>query len=632
MPAARALPAAMAAQAVLVVSPVATIDGLTGTPRAIGAQVARADIATTVTASLPLLLALLPIVLVTVAVGTRRRSAAARRAAVALSSISVLFAVVPPLRAMTFAATTLYGVPLALAGAAGVALALREPRMPAPRSTSSRRPRLVFAALTAALVAQGVVGATSSTIPSGLASTLLASDLEFHSATPTAAFDVAEPAQNPHLAPNPGNNIHGDAAMSDAYRDRPLIDPRSAEVISRHLGGVCASVLFDSRGRVIAVCVQPTGVVLNVLDPDSLEVLARRHVADRPFRIDFATNFSGGGYAVLDNADRVVLPTADGRITRWSVAAADGAPEITLVDEFDVSSALADGEAINSAVPDATGPLWIVGRDATVAVLDFSTGEVHATRFKGADIENSLAVGKDGGAYVVSSAALYRMEIVDGAPRVVWEQTYDRGTRKKPGQTSRASGTTPTLFEDESYVAITDNADPRMHVVVYRTDPDIPAAEREVCRVPVFRAAASATDNSLIAMGRSLFVENNYGYNLFTSTNGRTSTPGLARIDVAEDGSGCSQVWSNDEISIPSVVSKGLAVGAIVSYSKEASTAGIDAWYFTAIDATTGELMWRRLAGTGVMFNNHYAATYVGADGTIYTGVLGGLVALRPRT
>ena len=90
-------------------------------------------------------------------------------------------------------------------------------------------------------------------------------------------------------------------------------------------------------------------------------------------------------------------------------------------------------------------------------------------------------------------------------------------------------------------------------------------------------------------------------------------------------------MWANDEIRIPSTVSKGTSSGVIATYTKEESAAGIDAWYFTAVDATTGEIMWRRFAGTGSMVNNHYAATYVGPDGSMLVGVTGGLVALVPE-
>ena len=61
-------------------------------------------------------------------------------------------------------------------------------------------------------------------------------------------------------------------------------------------------------------------------------------------------------------------------------------------------------------------------------------------------------------------------------------------------------------------VAITDNADP-MDAVVYRTATRLRHHQhRVVCQVPVFAKSASASENSLIGSGRSLSVENNYGY------------------------------------------------------------------------------------------------------------------------
>jgi hypothetical protein len=38
---------------------------------------------------------------------------------------------------------------------------------------------------------------------------------------------------------------------------------------------------------------------------------------------------------------------------------------------------------------------------------------------------------------------------------------------------------------------------------------------------------------------------------------------------------------------------------------------------------------WSQLAETGQLYNNHYAPVYLGPDGTLYSGVLGGIVAMR---
>src|SRR5438445_10278697 len=73
------------------------------------------------------------------------------------------------------------------------------------------------------------------------------------------------------------------------------------------------------------------------------------------------------------------------------------------------------------------------------------------------------------------------------------------------------------------WVAITDNADPQMHVVVYWRAPSAPGP-RLLCAVPVFAPGMSATENSLIGTDTSLLVENNYGYTGPASVNGGATT------------------------------------------------------------------------------------------------------------
>jgi hypothetical protein len=201
---------------------------------------------------------------------------------------------------------------------------------------------------------------------------------------------------------------------------------------------------------------------------------------------------------------------------------------------------------------------------------------------------------------------------------------YENTGVQKPGQTQVGSGTTPTLSARD-LVAITDNADP-MNVVVYTR------AGRLVCKQPVFEQGASATDQSLIAAGRSFVVENNYGYAGITATQfGKTSTPGLERVDVSKDLKTCRKVWHSDEIA-PSVVPK-LSVpnGLVYTYTKPPGFTG-DPWYFTALDFRTGRTIYKFQTGAGLGFNNNYAPVTIGPDGTAYVGTLGGLVGVRDAT
>jgi hypothetical protein len=254
--------------------------------------------------------------------------------------------------------------------------------------------------------------------------------------------------------------------------------------------------------------------------------------------------------------------------------------------------------------------------------VDPSTGAVKSLD-TGEPIGNSFATDETGGVYVVTDAALYRFVVgSNGAPEPSWRSTYPNDGTSKPGQTEIGSGTTPTITGP--YVAITDNADP-IDIVVYRR-----ADGGQICTAPVFQKGQSDTDQSLIAAGSSLIAENNYGYSGPAATeNGGSTAPGIERVDVNADGTGCHKVWHSDERA-PSVVPKvSLGAGLVYTYTKEPRTDGKDGWYFTALDFRNGRTVYKRLAGEGLGFNNNYAPVTLGPDGTAYVGVLGGLVALR---
>ncbi len=243
---------------------------------------------------------------------------------------------------------------------------------------------------------------------------------------------------------------------------------------------------------------------------------------------------------------------------------------------------------------------------------------------KGERIVNSLAVDETGGVYVVSDHALYRFGVGrTGDPKIVWRERYDRDSAQKPGQLSQGSGTTPTLV-GKALVVITDNADPRMRVLSYkRTAKNV--RHRKVCSTPVFAPGASATENSIVAVGRSVVVENNHGYEgPQSTTGGRTTAPGIARVDVTRKG--CGLIWESDVVAPTSVPKVSLRTGLLYVYSKPADPA--DPWYFTALDVRSGKLAWKRLTGTGPAWNNHYAAVYLGPDRAAYIATMMGLVRI----
>jgi hypothetical protein len=422
--------------------------------------------------------------------------------------------------------------------------------------------------------------------------------------------------RHPFMAPNERSNLHNDGYMTDTYRRAgPLGENTTAS--STLFVRECASVTFDSADRLETICVGLDRPVLALLDPETLAVLASLELPPRqPGTANPFTNFTGGGYFYLDHRDRAVIPTTTRHVY---VVAQTSEPGFELVADHDLTHVLPRGDAIISVLPDWQGRIWFASVEGRVGWIKRRGSDVRMVEL-GEGITNSFAVDESGGVFVVTDAALYRLQAGRGEVEVAWRRRYADSDIKKPGQSDAGSGTTPTVVGRRN-VAITNNADP-MNIAVYRRGAG--SGGRLVCREPVFEPGASATDQSLIAAGRALIAENNYGYTGPASTSrGGLTTAGLQRVDVKRGR--CETVWVSEEIA-PSVVPKAsLRAGLVYTYTKPPTDDGTDAWYFTALDFRTGETVFKRLAGTGLGYNNNFAPVTIGPDGAAYVGVLGGL-------
>lgn len=437
------------------------------------------------------------------------------------------------------------------------------------------------------------------------------------------------------MAPNPFNNIHDDAWMSDTYAiPGPLgRDPavRSSTLRPAHSGTspvfLCLTATFDSHGRLELGCGGPGEQKLVLADPVTLKPLAWLSL---PPPLSIASGFSAG-YFYLDNRDRAVTSTTTNHILVVAQAGPVAHTRFKVVADYNLSG-LVGSAKLGALVPDWSGRIWFATDiSGMVGVLNPTTGQVHTTSLN-QPIANSFAMTPTG-AYIVTTKAMYRLAAgPNGMPHVAWSAPYQNIGTTKPGQLSPGSGTTPTILGGGQYVTIADNA-AQMHVVVYRTAARlVPGQRRTVCQVPVFPNGAGGTENSLIGSGRSIIAENNYGYLLNQQTLQSTaSVPGAARVDIAANGNGCRLVWANTTVAAPSVVPKlSTATGLVYLYVKHKDPkTGVDVWYWAAVNFRTGKLVWERRSGTGPLYNNHYAGLAIGPTGTAYLGGLGGLMAIK---
>ncbi len=507
---------------------------------------------------------------------------------------------------------------------------------PTPRRIRAgvRRGRLA-ASLSIAFVLAGTLGAAhadDSTIPDGGTSTLPEYTGKPGYDTPVR---MVAPPQNPYMAPNPFSNVHNDAWLTDTAR---ILGPSGRDLVrtsNRLLEArrdpqstffVCGTLTFDSQGRILSPCMGPGEDSLVMIDPVTLEVLAYKQL---PLSSSELTAY-GSAYMYLDKKDRAMMTVGD-EVWAYVATGESGADGFRKVGTYDFSAVVPADSAIQSVMPDWKGRLWAMLQGAgAVAVLDPKSEKVHAVQLKG-QITNSFAVN-DTSAYVVTTKRMYRLDAgKSGKPRITWSRTYKNTGETKPGQKSAGSGTSPTLLAGGRFVAINDNAK-QMHVVVYRTAADLPKnTSRKVCSVAVFDKGKGASENSLVAWKRSTIIQNTYGYELEKGTwNSPPTAPGLARIDVKRGGTKCRKVWQNDSVLVPSVLGKlSTPAGQFYTMTRQDDSNGLPTYFWTTFDADTGEVAWRQMAGTGSQWDSYVPALAIGPEGTLYTGLYGGIASLR---
>lgn len=459
--------------------------------------------------------------------------------------------------------------------------------------------------------------------------------------------------QHPFMAVTDTSAMHSGGWETDTHPAAGTFS-KEAVVSSRRAGGAaarqCATFTFIKAGHPLILCGGLTSFRLQLLDKDTLELLAFHDLPMRPSTFEAAvkrdigiifSDTSGGAYFYLDHEDRAVLADSRQHIRRigpvkendkWLFRESDSwdMREHVPNDCFNYNNLRPKGEcdALTTVVPDYNGYIWWVTRNGRIGSLNPETGSVEATDFDGEEVQNSFAIAK-GGAYVVTDHAMYHMQLVDGMPTVRWRIEYDRGTGRKVGSINQGSGTSPTILGNGKYVTWTDNADDRIAVIVAHTGDIADGQSRQVCRVPIFQDGLSATDNSMIGYNRSIIVENNHGFtNAQVQRDYGDVTGGVVRVDVRENESGCDIIWES-ELKVPSVVPKlSLGNGVAYFYSFDLLDNGDQLWSLVGLDFETGEEVVRVPTGTGVAFNNNWSSIAIAPNGDTYIGTRNGVLKI----
>lgn len=455
----------------------------------------------------------------------------------------------------------------------------------------------------------------------------------------------ANVAQDPGLAPIPYSYIHADSWNSDtASGPAPL--GHDLQTTSSTLGmpavlhqiASSAAMTFDHQGRMITAFVGAGGMRLLLLDPVSLDVLTSYEL------IGAGTDSLGNAYFFVDDQGRIVIGYGAEKIITLREGGTSAAPTLEPVQDrqWDLSAVVPEGDHVAGLLPDWRGRIWFqtAGMGTTagprVGVIDTATSRIRYAQLpKGQQITNGLAVTNDG-TFILTSVALHKFVAgSDGRPRQVWRAAYDHSVDKsRLGQLSVGSGTSPTVLDGGKYVAINDSGK-QMHVCVYRTATKLKKGQRRLLgAMAVFKGQAGQADaNSLLGYRDTIVVENNYGYMWSFDADGNLTSssflPGLACIRITRDGK-LVKVWENDEVASNSVPRLSTQTGLLYVIARQQDTANdVPVFYWTAVDFRTGKVVWQKLMGTGISWDNYWSIPALGPDGTVYVGNYGGMAAIK---
>ena len=263
---------------------------------------------------------------------------------------------------------------------------------------------------------------------------------------------------------------------------------------------------------------------------------------------------------------------------------------------------------------------------------------------------NTFAVDEDGAYFVTNGVNdsgastggyCWALSYSAGKISLRWKSSYENSGLLKPGQRNIGSGTTPTLVtagNGTTCVAITDNAYPKMNVVVYnRSNGTL------LKQTPVFPAMRGCDEASLIGISNRLVVENNFGH---TVTNNESqlvmNEPGLAMLTITDENSDSREladatsseiIWEDNRNTFfaMSMLAResGIIFAHTADWSDDISATKGAMYYISAIDSWDGRVIWRIPLGRGYEFCHDYGGIYFNRSNGIFMGTRNYLVSIQ---
>lgn len=483
-----------------------------------------------------------------------------------------------------------------------------------------------------------------------------------------------EPPCNPYLADSAwAGNHRGSYAQASSPFPGPSGPADGIGVQHLALSAVPVIVSFsppypDGRSVLWASTVGVTGEVAKV-DPvtgDLIDKYQPQLEAGAPPTLPSVS----GAYNLVDREGRLHVTTPTGLQVFGDAEPGVRDSPIALLKDFAIpASVLCGDDSLVGITMTYGGRIAFATKNGVVGTVPrdparMDAAHLHAVSLNGPDcaggpdgavetISNSIAADEQGGIYVVTSHAQYRLDERRGLA-VTWRARYAGAGGGGGGRLGAGSGSTPTLMgtsaDADRFVVITDGQK-RMHLTLMWRGripagwrPVRPGADRRIaCEVPVTFGKPdkrSLSEQSVLVRGHSAVVVNNLQgldpvlsalpprlslYSQLISGLPGNAPRGMERIAWDSTTRRCKVIWSNPDLAIPNgIPTMSVATGLIYGVGARGGV-----WTLEGVDWRTGKVKLTVPTTALPTSNSVYAATTIGPDGAVWTGTFGGLTRFQ---
>jgi len=476
--------------------------------------------------------------------------------------------------------------------------------------------------------------------------------------SPSDSFMVnPDPPRNTFLADSPWPITHYNsyAQASSSYpgparvgdQTRKSFRPGSTGLITMAVSGA-----YADGGRAIW-CGSTTEVVKCVDESSGFRIISRIPKEDVDPADIFSTESAASGAYTFVDRDNIFFSPRGVKINAYG----DSEPgnlesPIILLRTFSIPTTVA---AANDRIVGMNltydGYIAFATAGGVVGVVDRNFSDLRHINLNNEEISNSIACDEDGGIYVVTAKKMYRVqwtgaELSTEESKGGWIASYETGSGAGGIRLGEGSGSTPTLMgygNQDKLVVLTDGQD-LMHVVLMWRD-KIPADwqqipgtldRRIVAQLPVTFGNPSATgslseqspcvrDYGILIVNNELkgSTGNTVG-DLLLSGNPANAPRGVEKFVWDPSARVLKKAWVNRDISWPN------GIPCMSAASNLAYCVGQQngVWNFSALDWTTGRVVFRYPLNNSLNYNSAYASTQVGIGKSLYSGTLFGLVGM----